>query len=531
MSLLRKAVPVLLVLLLAVASLTVAAVTPAHRAPAAPAATSGPGSYPPMAPGPATVLPDFVGAPVAARPLPSAGVPQNPHLGPIPYSYVHDDSWNSDTANVRAPLGSDPQTFSSTLGMPDVLVADGSGGGMAFDRHGRVIYAFGAVGVSSMLLLDPASLEVLCSYPMESMNSSGLGNAYFFVDEHDRIVTGLGSDEIVTLREGGTVQAPTLEPVPARHYDLSAVVPADDHLAGLLPDWQGRIWFQTAGMGAEAGPRVGVIDPATWPEVEWAQLPQGEQISNGLAVTRTGSFVLTSSALYKFKVGHGGRPYRVWRAGYDHSVDKSRLGQLSLGSGTSPTVLGGGSYVAINDSGEHMNVLVFRTADRLQRGQRRLLGAFPTFEDAAGQADADSLLGYRRSIIAENNYGYSWIFDPQTGVLSSQANLPGLERIDVTRDGRLVKVWENDEVVSNTLPKLSTRTGLLYVIARQRDEQNGVDAYYWTAIDFRTGEVVWQKLAGTGVNYDGYWPGPDMGKDGTMYMAVYGGVVAIRDRD
>ena len=300
-----------------------------------------------------------------------------------------------------------------------------------------------------------------------------------------------------------------------QQYDLSQVVPSDDRLAGLLVDWSGRIWFETAGVGATAGPRVGVIDPATWPRVRWAQLGAGEQISNGMAVTSSGTFVLTSRALYKLVAGSDDRPRVVWRAGYDTS-DTVKPGQLSLGSGTSPTVLGGGDYVAINDSATPMKVVVFRTASTLMRGQSRLVGAMPVFEGMAGQACANSLLGYRDSIVVENNYGHLDAYD-ENGFLTSTPNLPGLERIDVKPGGAgLRKVWVNDQVASDSVPKLSTRTGLIYVVERQQDAVKDVDVHYWTALDFRTGNVVWRKMAGRGAAWDSYWSAPALGPSGTF---------------
>jgi hypothetical protein len=53
--------------------------------------------------------------------------------------------------------------------------------------------------------------------------------------------------------------------------------------------------------------------------------------------------------------------------------------------------------------------------------------------------------------------------------------------------------------------------------------------YYWTALDFRTGEVVWQKMAGTGWRFDGWYLGLGIGPTGTLYAGVYGGLAAMRD--
>jgi hypothetical protein len=525
MSRVRRMLPALLLVLAAV-------VLPASvwASPLITGTSAGVMSYPPIAPGPKTVLPDFIGAAATARPLPDAGVPQDPHLGPIPYSYLHDDSWNSDTSSGPGPHGRDLETVSTSLGLPAVLQWAASMNTMAFDSHGRLVVAFmqdGLVSGMDVLLVDPVSLDVLCRYPA---GTSSITGAYFYVDDQDRVVIGTGAHTIATLREGGTNAAPTLEPVPRMQYDLSQVVPSDDRLAGLLVDWSGRIWFETSGAGANAGPRVGVIDPAAWPRVRWTQLGTGEQIANGMAVTKNGTFVLTSQALYKLVAGRDDRPRVVWRAGYDSS-DTEKPGQMCVGSGTSPTVLGGGDYVAINDSATPMKVVVFRTADTLMRGQQRLVGAMPVFEDMAGQASADSLIGYRDSIVVENNYGHSDAYDAN-GFLTSTPNLPGLERIDIKPGGTgLRKVWVNDQVASVAVPKLSTQTGLIYVVDRQQDAVKDVDVYYWTALDLRTGNVVWRKMAGRGVAWDSYWGAPSLGPSGTLYIGNYGGLAAVRDGD
>jgi len=116
-------------------------------------------------------------------------------------------------------------------------------------------------------------------------------------------------------------------------------------------------------------------------------------------------------------------------------------------------------------------------------------------------------------------------------------SLPGFERIDIDANGKgCHKVWTNDEVASIVSPHLSTKTGLIYTVARKMDESKtdaqhpyGLDVYYWTALDFRTGEVVWEKMAGTGWRFDGWYLGLGIGPTGTMYVGGYGGLMSIRD--
>ena len=105
MSRVRRMPPALL-LVLAAAVLP----APVWASPLMTGTSAGAMSYPPIAPGPKTVLRDFIGAAATAQPLPDAGVPQDPYLGLIPYSYLHDDSWNSDTSSGRRRNRHDDQS-------------------------------------------------------------------------------------------------------------------------------------------------------------------------------------------------------------------------------------------------------------------------------------------------------------------------------------------------------------------------------------------------------------------------------------
>lgn len=48
-------------------------------------------------------------------------------------------------------------------------------------------------------------------------------------------------------------------------------------------------------------------------------------------------------------------------------------------------------------------------------------------------------------------------------------------------------------------------------------------------MDFRTGERRWRQLTGTGPLYDNNWAPITLGPDGTAYVGVFNGIVAVRD--
>ena len=88
--------------------------------------------------------------------------------------------------------------------------------------------------------------------------------------------------------------------------------------------------------------------------------------------------------------------------------------------------------------------------------------------------------------------------------------------------------WTNKEVRAPTVvPKLSTKTGLIYTYARPEDP--AAQGYYWTAIDWRNGKTAWSQYAGSGLSFNNNYAGLAIGPDGTAYLGVIGGIVALRD--
>ena len=75
---------------------------------------------------------------------------------------------------------------------------------------------------------------------------------------------------------------------------------------------------------------------------------------------------------------------------------------------------------------------------------------------------------------------------------------------------------------------MSLASGLIYTYTKDQGPGK-TDAWYFTAIDFWSGETVFKQLAGTGVLYNNHYAPLYLGPDGTAYVGVNGGLVAIRD--
>jgi hypothetical protein len=500
-----------------------------------------------------TSLPDYIGAPAKPHPTANNGVPQNPFLAPNAFTHAHKDIWNSDTGNVAGPLGRNPVILSTTLpGTHDNswLTPCGS---YAFDSHGRLIVNCWGKDEASVVMVDPDTLEVLTHYGLDVETGELVGegaqkfpksfySVYGYLDNRDQIhIVSLGS-KILTLGDVGSPSSPKLDV--AKTYDLSQLVKNDDRISGVIVDFQGRYWIN---MGNSAN--IYLLNPATYKsykDVKSVNLhgDEGELefTRNGMALTREGAaYIVTTKAMYRVDAGADDQPQIVWRQPYDTVPDDTnneeyvngvRSGQLERGSGTTPTVLGEGKYVAITDNAEQMNLVVYRTDARQLDPEKRVVCKVPLFEFPEGGkgANSNSLVGSRNSIIVQNTTDYLWDWSDYDNAHLEQPGKPGIERIDINPNGKgCTKVWENRQVAAVMTLELSTRTGLIYTQDRKHDDENKVNAYYFVALDFRTGEVVWEKLVGTGDKFDNYWLPVAIGPNGALYGMLYGGITMMRD--
>ncbi len=476
-----------------------------------------------------TVLPTYIGQAARAQPIAPPGAPQNPFMAPNPFGQVHLDPWQSDTSSLAGPLGRAPVSWSSRLAEArrHRLFRFGRFFGcstMLFDSRGRLEATCLGKGEASLVLVAPVSLKVLAyMYLPETRSvSGGAGSAYFYLDNHDRAVVATTKKHVWVVAQAGTTAHPRFSKV--ADYDLSKVGSGPrDKLSALAPDWRGRIWFVTHNA------TVGIFDEAKYPApdaVHQLALGSGEQVNNGHAMTPDAGYVLTSRKMYRIATGADATPHVVWSAPYQ-TIGKVKPGQYSLGSGSSPTILDHGRYVAIADNANQLHVVVYRTAAALRPGQQRIVCQVPVFPPGRG-ATEDSLIGSGRSLIAVNTYGYKliglWIR------LRSTRSEPGVARVDINPNGNGCHlVWSNPTVENITAPKLSTKTGLIYLYARRVDPRWQFYVWYWTAVDFRTGKTVWQRLAGTGRRYDFYLPNLAIGPKGIAYEDVFDGLLALRD--
>lgn len=467
-----------------------------------------PDGWLPIPPSPGLlVTPAYLGRPQnLAAPITAATPPHNPHLAPNGASSMHNDAYASDAYSWAGPIGVQPEVDTAWYGVEECAT-------LAFDSHERLVALCGDVQGPRLHVIDPESMRMLATKELPERQDSDkrpwedlCGGAYFYLDSRDRAVVATTDRRILavdTSDADGNADLTT-----DQTWDLSKVVPDDDCLVALLPDWSGRIWFAT-----QDG-RVGTVSPEGGkPRVH----ELGEEIANSFATDETGgTYVVTTRALYRLTADDNGNPAVTWRTAYDRGAER-KPGQLSQGSGTTPTILDGG-IVAITDNAEPRMHVVF-----LERATGREICKAAVFEDGAS-ATENSLVSVGDGVIVENNHGYG----SPLRTLLGRGTSPGFARVDLD-GGSCTQRWSNDWLAPSSVPKVSWANGLVYAYTK-RATWWGVSAWYLTAMDARTGRGVFSVRTGTGILMNNHYAAITLARDGTVFIATLGGLVRVRDR-
>jgi hypothetical protein len=445
----------------------------------------------------------FEGDAAVADPFAFPRTPEHPHMAPNGLSNIHVDAYQTDVNTIRGPLG---ETTTDSIFFAKECAS------ITFDSQGRIMTICVGLDRPVLALLDPDTLVPLATYELPPRQPGGGGNpftdfsggGYFYLDDRDRAVMPTTDRHVYVIAQ---TAGPGLERV--ADHDLNGVVASDDKLISALPDWRGRIWFATLkGVVGWISPRSGAIHSKDL----------AEPIGNSFAIDELGSvYIVTDAALYRLRARKG-KVREQWRRKYPNTGEV-KPGQTQAGSGTTPTLLAGGRLVAIADNADPVNVLAFKRAVK-PRGRRRVCKK-PVFKEGASATD-QSLIGAGRSIIAENNYGYT-IAGTEAGGTSE----PGIQRVQIGKRLRGCRtVWRSDEIAPSAVPKASAKTGLVYTYTKP-EETGSDDPWYLTALDFETGETQWKRFAGEGLGYNNNYAPITIGPRGRIYLGVLGGMVAF----
>ncbi len=417
-----------------------------------------------------------LGMALAAVSGPAAAAPSGPDVGPMPTAMMHGDPYSTDTTPHRGPGRTGHVAASSFIGSgctTTMVGRDGIPVAMCTLYVGKDLQRT----VPSVTLFDPVTAKPLAN--LQLPRGALYAGAYGYLDSHDRVVVAAGEGKIYKVAHRKTSGGWKLwvdETV-----DISASLGTGDAVNAINPDFEGRLWFVTG------GGTVGVIEGTK--VIATLHMPAGELIKNSMSNRPGGrASVLTDTALYEMRLD-GDRITTVWRRAYDSVGGVRRAGQLSYGSGTTPTYFGpgGSSWVAIVDNGANPHLKVFRSSDGSP------VCSMPAFH-ISGPGTENSPIGWRNSLVISSTYGFEYP-DATVPGPSTPRHAPftgGLTRIDVTPQG-CRRVWESGSRNRvSTLPKLSTSNGEIHFLgyAAQPTSVAGfyADPVYYSAVDFATGK-------------------------------------------
>lgn len=461
-------------------------------------------------------------------------IDEHPFMASSGRNSMHGDAFNSDVHPY-------PAAFDSTkpIDVRTRVGTSGLGGQCATKtvrRDGLLQILCSSLLGFEIQLLDPLTLNRLAQYRLPvrpslyeallhwdrsriMLDSSG---AYFYTDSNDDVFIADSTHQILQLR-ATQVSDGEYEFTTVNRWDLSAHIDSDclrpsnpfprgtcDPITGLLPDYNGLIWWVTR-FG-----RVGTLDTTTG---ILNAISLNEEIQNGFAIAAEGVYVVSDTALYLFKGNGTSVPNILWREEYDRGTSR-KVGSINQGSGTTPTVFG--EYITITDNADNnINLVVYG-----RYPNTRKVCQVPLFK-AGASATENSMIAFNNSVIIENNAGFTNAHQHK----DYQSIAPGMTRIDVnaTGDGCQV-IWHRDIVIPSVVSKFSSITGLVYTYTFNT-LADGSNDWYLVGLDYQTGKVQFRIHTGNGKAYNNNFSPITLAPDGTVYIGTSRGMLAVSSQN
>ena len=434
-----------------------------------------------------------------------------------------------------APIGREPQVNSRSIGLS----------AQYFHEDGRLTARIICEDDSGphycLAALDPETLETLASW---SPQNQTLLSPYGMVTERFILMPTL-EGRIIEIERYDDMSGTSLRQ--SREINLSVVLPTSFITSASVYDADGRVWF-TAGRLQRTGTAddSGLIGYAATDGTIHVHRLDNQVFENSIAVNgktiyaNSGPLSLeTSNAagrMYAFQVAADGSIETIWVEEYP--VDSAvKPGGLSTGSGSTPALVGD-KYVAMTDNAaDRINLNIYRQVDEQTAEGSNLVCRVPIFTSNAS-ANENAVIGYydgsTYSVVVNNHYAAPHIqsldtIDDINGSFNNFTSLaPGITRIDVSEDGECVVLWDTP-IRATSVISLSTANGLIY--AYTQDEElalHGEYVWYFTAIDFATGKVVWRVRAGSGGIFNNNLAPTQLSPSGTLWQIVLGGVTWLK---
>ncbi|TVY39644.1 hypothetical protein LSUB1_G004497 [Lachnellula subtilissima] len=456
-------------------------------------------------------------------------------------SMMHQDGGNTGSTDYAGPIGRNisMSTFSTRIAP------------FLFDPHGGLTAGQPGTSGYSLKAINPETLEAISSWSPPTNQTLNLAYIQQIADGSDGIILATSTQgRVFVVQRNNSISPPTY--TTSRDIDISHVLQSGEQLINGMYDTLSNIWFTTGVILGNGGvpentTTVGYITPSN--QISTIHL-QNQAVENGIAVSNSTVYVVTgppggdtetsTGNMYAFQAADAGVE-TLWSAPYD-AGSKMQPGGFARGSGTTPTLLGD-AYIAVTDHADTQISLLIYHQTAQDSEDTQLLCKVPIFAPGTSAVDVGSIghaseHGY--SVVLFNDYNAPPIY-PSANATAADINgafnnmttmAAGGVRVDIPLSGSDCKTtWEKD-IRMKSVPVLSTKTGLLYGYEQDiEDAENGQWVWYVTARNWETGDLVWKVQTGAGGNFNDDFQGNAIGRDGTLYQGVVGGIVVLKDGD
>ncbi len=468
--------------------------------------------------------------------LPENNEPQHPFMAKTDRSAMHAGSWESDVHPASAVSSKNIKIISRRAGGSAARQC----ATFTFIEQGHPLILCGGLTSFRLQLLDKDTLELLAKYdlPMRPSTFESIvkrntdiiftdtsGGAYMYLDNEGRAVLADAKQKIRRIKPTQNNKG-TWKFVEIDSWDMNKYVPNDcyhwnnlfpkgecDGITTVMPDYNGLLWWVTR------NGRVGSLNTETG-KVLFTML-NGEEIQNSFAVDKEGAYIVSDYAMYHMKLLDG-QPIQQWRFEYDRGSGR-KVGSINQGSGTSPSLFGDNYLTFTDNADSNMNIYVARR-NSLNGDEERIICKIPVFKTGFSVTD-NSMIAYNRSIILENNSGYtnSMIQTNYEDVVG------GVVRVDVRKDeSGCDKIWTNDLKVPSVVPKLSLGNGIAYFYTFEL-LKNGDRLWSLVGLDFETGKEIIRIPTGTGEAFNNNWASIAIAPNGNTWIGTRKGVLNIKE--
>jgi hypothetical protein len=441
-------------------------------------------------------LPQFTGATVKPRPLKDRPAAPNQDLARNGRSGSGLAAGNGGYSPMPGPLGRGTSRVSA--------LEFGTCSALALGGGGQLIAACNGPLGPSLRMIDPDTLETIDTLALPARpnaNRTDLAGGTHFIARADGSLLVPANDRTLRTVETGPLSLTDVGKIP-----LAGVLAPGERPFAVAAGFDGLDWV--------AGDKGTVVTVPRFGEPPQS-VALDEPVAEDIATDPSGTYVVTTKALYRIRADERDRPRVVWRRPVSSGPVDRHAGRIHRGSGTPPVIVDR-RYVAGGDGMNPPHIQVHAIADG------GLHCSQPVFQSRGGSIEAQLVTAGRR-LVAANAYGYDGLITTEGGGTTDG----GLEQIRVTRRG-CRQAWTSDLVSPSSQAVVSRETGLLYTMEKP---QGFPDAWNLAALDWRTGRFRFSALAGEGLGYNSEGGAVVLAPDGAAFAGSFGGVTRFADRD